>query len=324
MPVKMQYTAIDDGLCLSRIGLGCMGMSEFYGRSDDNQSMNTLRSARDHGINFFDTADVYGSGHNESLLAKTFGSGVGQVIVASKFGVLRDDRGRFTGLDGRPEYIRQACDASLKRLNRECIDIYYAHRLDPAVPVEETVGAMADLVSAGKIRYLGLCEVSSTELQRAHEVHPITVLQSEYSLWHRDVEQTILPVCGELGVAFVAFSPLGRGFLTGDIHCLESLEENDWRRSDPRLQGPAIQKNLAYVETISGIAGDKGVTAAQVALAWLLHQEGTVIPIPGTRHPDRLVENIGALAIRLTPDELSKLQNQLPGTAVTANQQGGK
>lgn len=319
----MQYIAINNELNLPRIGLGCMGMSEFYGSSDDTQSLKTLQTALEYGVNFFDTADVYGSGRNESLLARAFSSSPGEIVIASKFGVLRGGDGTFTGLNGRPEYVRQACEASLKRLNRNSIDIYYAHRLDPEVPVEETVGAMAELVSTGKVRYLGLCEVSSTELQRAHEVHPITVLQSEYSLWHRGVEQTILPVCAELGVAFVAFSPLGRGFLAGRIPSVESLEPGDWRRSDPRLREPALRENLAYLETITTIARDKGATPAQVALAWLLTRDDTVIPIPGTRHPDRLVENTGALDIRFTPDELSKLEHPLSGAEDTGNNQRG-
>jgi len=294
-----------------------MGMSEFYGRTDDGQSLKTLHSALVQGINHFDTADVYGCGHNETLLARAFSYRSDKIVIASKFGVLRDKDGEFTGLNGRPEYVRQACDASLKRLGRDCIDIYYAHRLDPAVPVEETVGAMADLVAAGKVGYLGLCEVSPSELRRAHAVHPITALQCEYSLWHRGIEREILPICRKLGIALIAYSPLGRGFLTGRIRSPDSLEPGDSRRSDPRLQEPALEKNLACVETIVTIARHKGMAPAQVVLAWLLHQGYTVIPIPGTRHPDRLVENTGALDVQFTHHELSELQQLHQDNAIS-------
>lgn len=312
----MQFTTINTGLNVSRIGLGCMGMSEFYGSTDDKQSIATLHTALELGINHFDTADVYGSGHNESLLARAFASRTDGIIIASKFGVMRDKNGGFTGLNGRPEYVRQACEDSLKRLNRGCIDLYYAHRLDPEVPVEETVGAMVDLISAGMVRYLGLCEVTPSELQRAHAVHPVTALQSEYSLWHREIEQEIVPICRKLGIALIAYSPLGRGFLTGRIRTPESLEPGDSRQTDPRLQEPVLGKNLASVKTIASIAREKGLTSAQVALAWVLHQNDMVIPIPGTRHPDRLVENTRALDVQFTQNELSELQQLFPDNAI--------
>ena len=312
--VSMQYTCIRDGFKVSRIGLGCMGMSEFYGRTDDRQSLETLRAAPGHGINHFDTADVYGRGHNESLLARAFRDIGSDIMIASKFGVLRDSHGRFIGLNGRPAYVRQACEASLRRLNRNTIDLYYAHRLDPDVPLEETVGAMAELVSAGKVRYLGLCEVTASELQRAHKVHPITALQSEYSLWHREIERSVLPVCQELGIAVFAYSPLGRGFLSGQIHSPGSLEQDDWRRSDPRLQGEALEKNRVFIETISEMAGRLHATPAQLALAWLLHRHDNVIPIPGTRHPRRLAENARSASIHFQPGDLLEL-DRLPVTA---------
>ena len=297
---------------VSALGLGCMGMSEFYGSFDQEQSLATLRKADEIGVDFLDTADIYGNGTNELLLGEAFRTIQGlrqRVVLASKFGIVRDANGAFTGVDGSPGYVKKACDASLKRLGVETIDLYYQHRKDPQVPIEDTVGAMAELVQAGKVRYLGLSEVGAETLRRAHTVHPITALQTEYSLWTRDIEAEILPACRTLGTTLVAYSPLGRGFLTGAIQKPEDLEEDDWRRSNPRFQGEAFQANLKLVDEIRAVATAKDCTPAQLALAWVLLQGTNVIPIPGTRSSKRLEENIGATEVSLSADEIARLES---------------
>lgn len=299
-------------LTVNRMGLGCMGMSEFYGESDEQESIATLHGAIEQGVDFYDTADMYGSGHNEELIGRAFAGKWDKVVLATKFGFLRDDKGGFAGLDCSPDYIRQACEASLRRLNREVIDLYYAHRIDPNVPVEETVGAMSDLVKAGKIRYIGLSEASSDELQRASKEATVTALQTEYSLWSRDVEEGILATCRDLNIAFVAYSPLGRGFLTGAITGRDTLEETDFRLHSPRFQEDTIEKNKVFLSLIEGIAREKDATPAQVALAWVLHQGEDIFPIPGTRKISRLKENLAALAIRFSEAELADIRSNLP------------
>ncbi len=299
-------------LRVSRLGLGCMGMSEFYGPAEDEDSVRTLQGALELGVNFFDTADMYGSGHNEALLAKAFQGRWDQVVLATKFGILRGEDGSLAGVCGRPEYVRQACEGSLRRLGVEVIDLYYQHRVDPQVPIEETVGAMADLVRAGKVRYLGLSEADAGQLRRAHGEHPITALQTEYSLWSREVEGDILDACRELNIAFVAYSPLGRGFLTGSIPDRESLDPSDYRLHTPRFQADALAQNRAFVSLVEEIAAAKGATLAQVALAWVLHQGSDIFPIPGTRKLSRLRENLAAAAVDFSAAELNDLRARLP------------
>jgi len=302
-------------LQLSPLGLGCMGMSEFYGSSDEQESIATLHAALDLGLNFFDTADMYGSGHNEELIGRAFKGKWKDVVLATKFGFLRDADGGWKGLDCSPAYIKTACEASLKRLNTEVIDLYYAHRIDPNVPVEETVGAMKDLVDAGKVRYIGLSEASSEELQRASKVHTITALQTEYSMWSRDVETDILATCRQLGIGFVPYSPLGRGFLTGAIQSRDSLEADDYRLASPRFQQEALEENKKFLALVEAIGKDKGISPAQVALAWVLHQGEGIFPIPGTRKISRLKENIAALDVRFTAAELEDIRARLPTAA---------
>lgn len=299
-------------LNVNRIGLGCMGMSEFYGSFDEKESIKTLHKALDLGVNFFDTADMYGWGANERLLGKAFKDRWQDVILATKFAVMRGPNGEFLGLNGRPEYIRQACDQSLKNLKVEAIDLYYMHRQDPKVEIEEIVGAMADLVKQGKVKYIGLSEVDAETLRRAHAVHPITALQTEYSLWSREPEQEIFDVCQELGITFVAYSPLGRGFLTGAIKSRSDLEEGDFRLSNPRFTDESIEKNLKFVEVIDHIANSKGVTKAQIALAWILSRNDKIITIPGTRKIHRLEENFGALHTVITENDLAIIEKHLP------------
>ncbi|WP_407351804.1 aldo/keto reductase [Luteimonas sp. R10] len=304
------------GPSVSAIGLGCMGMSDFYGDSDEAQNLAVLNHAIDTGVNFLDTADMYGVGRNEELLAKVLRTRRDEVVLATKFGNVRAPDGAFLGVDGRPEYVAAACDASLKRLGIDRIDLYYQHRVDPNVPIEDTVGAMARLVESGKVRHLGLSEAAPDTVRRAAAVHPIAALQSEYSLWTREVADAVLPACRELGIGFVPYSPLGRGFLTGAIRKADDLADNDWRRQNPRFQGDNFDRNYALVEAVTELAKARGATPAQVALAWLLHQGEDIVPIPGTRRIERLDENAAAAHIRLEDAELTRIGAVLSSHAV--------
>jgi aryl-alcohol dehydrogenase-like predicted oxidoreductase len=289
-----------------------MGMSEFYGPGDEQESIATLRRALDLGVTFLDTADVYGLGRNEELVGKVIRGRRHEVVVATKFGIVRDMNGNFLGVNGRPEYVQQACDASLRRLGVEQIDLYYQHRVDPDTPIEETVGGLAELVKAGKVRYLGLSEAGPATIRRASATHPIAALQTEYSLWSREPEQEIIPTCRALGIGFVAYSPLGRGFLTGQIRRIEDLAPDDWRRTSPRFQGENFQRNLDLVERIREMATQKGCTPSQFALAWLLAQGEDIVPIPGTKRRHYLEENVGALGITLTESDLAQIAEVAP------------
>jgi aryl-alcohol dehydrogenase-like predicted oxidoreductase len=308
----MQQRPLGKDAQVSALGLGCMGMSEFYGPSDEAQSIAVIHRALDLGVNFFDTADMYGSGRNEELVGRALRDRRDRAIIATKFAIQRGPGGSFVGISGRPEYVKQACDASLRRLGVERIDLYYQHRVDPQVPIEDTVGAMADLVKAGKVRWLGLSEAAPATIRRAYAVHPITALQTEYSLWSRDPERELLRTCEELGITFVAYSPLGRGFLTGAITSSDQLAANDFRRAAPRFVGDNLAQNRAKVAQLEALAQAKGVTPAQLALAWLLGRSPRVVPIPGTRKLARLEENVAAVALALTPDEVAAIDAILP------------
>lgn len=307
----MQHRKLRE-LTVSALGLGCMGMSEFYGEADEQESIRVIHRALDLGVTFLDTADMYGVGRNEELVGRAIRGRRDEVVLATKFGNVRGPNGERLGINGRPEYVRQACDASLKRLGVDHIDLYYQHRVDPDTPIEETVGAMAELVQAGKVRFLGLSEASAATLRRANAVHPITALQSEYSLWTRDPEEEVLPTCRELGIGFVAYSPLGRGFLSGQFRSPEDLPADDFRRHNPRFQGENFQKNLRLVEAVQDMAREKGCTPSQLALAWLLAQGNDIVPIPGTKRVRYLEENLGALNVHLNADDLAQLEAVFP------------
>ncbi|HET9149883.1 MAG TPA: aldo/keto reductase [Alphaproteobacteria bacterium] len=308
----MEHRKLGPELAVSALGLGCMGMSDFYSERDETESIATIHRALDLGVIFLDTADIYGLGANEDLVGRAVRGRRNGVVIATKFGNVRAPDGAFLGVNGRPEYVKACCEVSLKRLGIETIDLYYQHRVDPKVPIEDTVGAMADLVRAGKVRFLGLSEAGAATIRRAHKVHPIAALQTEYSLWSRDVESEILPTVRDLGIGFVPYSPLGRGFLTGRFRRAEDLPADDWRRANPRFQGENFARNLRLVDEIERLAKEKGCTASQLALAWVLARGDDIVPIPGTKRRTYLEQNVGALDVELTRDDLAFIDSILP------------
>jgi len=299
-------------ISINRIGLGCMGMSDFYGSSDDQQSLKLLQQALDEGVDFFDTADMYGIGHNETLLGKAFSGKWDKLTLATKFGIRRNpEDGSRSGICGKPEYVKSCCDASLKRLGRDHIDLYYLHRLDPETPLEETIGAMKELVEAGKVRHIGVSELNTANLKKAHAVHPISALQTEFSMWTREARDEVFQTCKDLGITFVAYSPLGRGFLTGQLN-RDDLEDKDFRRNVSRLEDDALKQNQAYLDLIKQMAETKKCTMAQIALAWVLQSNQNLVTIPGTRSIQRLRENNAAVSIELTPEQMERIEALLP------------
>jgi aryl-alcohol dehydrogenase-like predicted oxidoreductase len=318
----VKQRTLGQGLVVSAMGLGCMGMSDFYGGRDEAESMATIHRALDLGVTFLDTADMYGAGRNEELVGRAIAGRRDGLVIATKFGNVRNPDGTFKGVNGRPDYVRACCDASLARLRVDVIDLYYQHRVDPDTPIEDTVGAMADLKREGKIRHLGLSEAAAATIRRAHAVHPITALQTEYSLWTRDVERELLPTVRELRIGFVAYSPLGRGFLTGAIADIGTLDADDYRRHSPRFEGDNFTKNLALVDAIRAIADAKGCTPAQLAIAWVMAQGDDIVPIPGTKRRRYLEDNLGAAGIALSRDDLARIDRALPPGAASGERYG--
>ncbi|MBA3984930.1 MAG: aldo/keto reductase [Acidimicrobiia bacterium] len=316
---QLPTRSLGDGLDVSALGLGCMSMSAVYGAGDEDSALATIDRALDLGVTFFDTADVYGATDNERIVGNALRARRDDVVIATKFGIRMDPKSFARSVNGRPEYVREACDASLQRLGTDHIDLYYQHRIDTDTPIEETWGAMAELVEAGKVRHLGISEASADSLRRAHAVHPIAALQSEWSLWSRDIEDDIVPTCRELGIGIVPYSPLGRGFLTGDIRTTDDLAEFDFRKDLPRFQGDNFQRNLDLVDEVRTIADNKGVTPAQLALAWLLAQGDDVVPIPGTKRQRRVEENAGAAHLELNDADLAQIEEVSPAGAAAGD-----